>query len=185
MLPMLGWSLTGMVFFIKPGYQAAYAPLSVKKYPLELSIDSAAGNWQQATLVRTVLGHHLLVEQGGTTQHLNPDTLQAWPTPNEADVKRLIDDAIADKRARYGQIAELNGSKATTTTGARITLDWSQLRLSQYGRDTALIDTIYRVHYLQWTPSKSLNQVLGFIGLILLIGLTLLGLRLYLKGWRR
>jgi hypothetical protein len=36
-LPVIGWTITGVIFFIKPGYQAAYDQLVVKTYPLEKS----------------------------------------------------------------------------------------------------------------------------------------------------
>ncbi|NND81566.1 MAG: hypothetical protein HKN50_03985 [Gammaproteobacteria bacterium] len=183
-LPMFGWAISGMVFFIKPGYQAAYAPLSVKKYPLQQALQVSAGDWQQATLINTVLGSHLLVEQGGVTHHLDPTTLQARPEPSAPDIKRLINDAISDQAERYGDIVSLDGQRATTTTGVSITLDWNNLRLSQYGRDTRIIDTIYRVHYLQWTPSSTINQILGFTGLLLILGLSILGLKLFLHGRR-
>jgi hypothetical protein len=34
---------------------------------------------------------------------------------------------------------------------------------------------------LQWTPFKGINQMLGIFGLLLLISLTVLGGRLYIK----
>jgi hypothetical protein len=63
----------------------------------------------------------------------------------------------------------------------KVTLNWNNLKLSQTGQDTQLINLLYQVHYLQWTPYKELNQVLGIFGLILLISLTVLGVRIYIK----
>lgn len=33
LLPMLGWAGTGLVFFVKPGYDAAYGELKVRDVP--------------------------------------------------------------------------------------------------------------------------------------------------------
>jgi len=61
-----------------------------------------------------------------------------------------------------------------------VRLDWNRLSLQQRGSDTALIDALYRVHYLQWTGVAALDQILGLLGLGLLIVMTLLGARLAL-----
>jgi len=37
-LPMLGWTFTGLIFFIKPGYKGAYEQLALKTYPLEKNL---------------------------------------------------------------------------------------------------------------------------------------------------
>tara|TARA_R110000737_G_scaffold123766_1_gene155865 strand:- start:17969 stop:18562 length:594 start_codon:yes stop_codon:yes gene_type:complete len=181
-LPMLGWTLTGLVFFIKPGYQGAYEQLSVKKYPLSQAIIfTPQENWQEVRLVKTILGEHLLIKSNSKSQHLDPLTLLVKPKPTSAQFKTLLSDALVSNKARYGEIESINDLSAQTTTGVKVTLDWHSLRLSQQGQDTHLINLLYQVHYLQWTPFKELNQVLGIFGLILLISITLLGVRLYIK----
>jgi hypothetical protein len=92
----------------------------------------------------------------------------------------LIADAFTANPARYGRILSLDGSVATTDTGAVITFDWNRLSLQQRGRDTDRIDLLYKVHYLQWTGQKTIDKVLGLAGLTLLIALTALGARLAL-----
>ena len=67
-----------------------------------------------------------------------------------------------------------------TDTGVEVTLDWNRVSLQQRGRDTDRIDRLYKVHYLQWTGVKSIDRVLGFVGLSLVLGLTVLGVRLAL-----
>ncbi len=182
-LPMLGWASTGLIFFAKPGYKAAYAPLAIKTYPLSLDLNiDGAQQWHEVRLLRTVLGSHLLVQVNGMPQHLDPATLQALPPPKTADVRRLIEDAVAAQQQRYGRVVSIDGTVARTDTGAEITLDWNTLKLSQQGRDTALIETLYRIHYLQWTPWDSLNRVLGVSGLLLLTALTILGVRIWLRS---
>ena len=181
-LPMLGWTFTGLVFFIKPGYQGAYEQLSVKTYPLSQPITIIPqDNWQEVRVVKTVLGEHLIVKANNKGQHLDPTTLLAMPEPTTLQFETLINDAFTDNQARYGDIISTDGLTAKTNTGVEVVLNWSSLRLSQQGQDTQLINLLYQVHYLQWTPFKELNQVVGIFGLILLISLTVLGVRIYLK----
>jgi hypothetical protein len=68
-----------------------------------------------------------------------------------------------------------------TDTGVQIQLDWASLSLSQQGKDTELINNLYKAHYLQWTGQKTLDQVLGVIGLILLMLTTVVGIRLLIR----
>ena len=181
-LPMLGWTFTGLVFFIKPGYQGAYEQLSVKQYPLSQPISlTPQDNWQKLSVVKTVLGDHLLVQANNKSEHLNLNSLLAMPEPTTSEFKALLNDAFTHNQARYGDIVSTDGLTAKTSTGVKVTLNWKNLPLSQQGQDTQLINLLYQVHYLQWTPYKELNQVLGILGLILLISLTILGVRLYVK----
>tara|TARA_B110000438_G_scaffold303758_1_gene367063 strand:+ start:9691 stop:10290 length:600 start_codon:yes stop_codon:yes gene_type:complete len=181
-LPMLGWTFTGLVFFIKPGYQGAYEQLSVKTYPLSQPITIIPqDNWQEVRVVKTVLGEHLIVKANNKSQHLDPTTLLAMPEPTTLQFETLINDAFTDNQARYGDIISTDGLTAKTNTGVEVVLNWSSLRFSQQGQDTQLINLLYQVHYLQWTPFKEFNQVVGIFGLILLISLTVLGVRIYLK----
>ena len=179
---MLGWTITGIIFFIKPGYQGAYEQLSVKTYPLSDSIVVQPNNeWQEIKLVTSILGDHLLVKSNNKTEHLDPNSLLLKPAPSEAEFKALLLDAFTGNSERYGDVIKLDGLSAQTNTGVEIKLDWNNLRLSQKGQDTQLINLLYKVHYLQWTSHKEVDQVLGVLGLILLILLTILGVRLYLK----
>ena len=182
LLPLLGWALTGLVFFIKPGYSDAYQPLLIKTYPIDTSwtIDTAQ-QWQDLRLVKTILGTHLLVTTDRNTKHLNPYTLQVKTLPSSDQLTLLIEDAIAVNQDRYGSVTAIKDSVATTDTAVTITLDWKTLKLTQRGQDTELIDLIYKIHYLQWTPYAAINQVLGFAGLFLLMALTVLGAMLVVK----
>jgi hypothetical protein len=181
-LPMLGWTLTGLVFFIKPGYQGAYEQLSVKNHPLSQGLTvTPKKNWQEVRLVNTILGAHLLVKYSHKVEHLDPVSLLDKPAPTKSQFKALLNDAFSDNKARYGDIEHIDGLSAQTSTGVKVTLDWQTLKLNQTGQDTQLINLLYQVHYLQWTPFKGINQVLGIFGLLLLISLTVLGVRLYIK----
>lgn len=182
LLPLLGWALTGSVFFIKPGYSDAYQSLVIKTYPIDTSwtIDPAQ-HWQDVRLVKTILGTHLLVTTDGSTKHLNPYTLKEKALPSSDQLTILIEDAISPNQGRYGSITAIKDSVATTDTAVTITLDWNTLKLTQRGQDTELINLIYKIHYLQWTPYSAINRVLGFAGLFLLMALTVLGAMLVVK----
>ena len=161
-LPLLGWSLTGIVFLTKPGYNEAYEQLAVKMYPLEKTFDSnLTKNWEEAKYFRTILGYHLLLSGGGTVRHIDPITDRPRELPSETDVERLVEDAIAVSLERYGDIVEISGSRVTTSTGVEITLHWSSMSLAQSGRDTRLIDNLYKIHYLQWSGRPTAGHDTG------------------------
>src|SRR5262249_45356043 len=186
LLPILGWAATGFVFFVKPGYKAAYSTLRVRALPLgtPLAIATPDPAWLEMRALRTVLGEHLLVRTADGWSHLDPATLRPRAPPGDTDLRALIEDAMAADAARYGRIQSLErretdgAASATTTTGVAIDLDWSTLSLSQSGRDTRRIDALYRVHYLQWTGVTAIDRVLGVVGLVLLVTLACFGLRL-------
>ena len=152
LLPLSGWAVTGAFFFLKPGYADAYEPLQVKTYPLEPNIALQADpSWLEVRLVKTILGEHLLARTATGWFHLDPRTLQSRPEPSIDDISALVTDALSANPERYGRIASIEGANITTSTGARVELDWNRLALTQRGKDTDRIDLLYRIHYLQWT----------------------------------
>jgi hypothetical protein len=179
LLPLIAWAATGIVFFTKPGYGAAYDALPIRTYPLDGPIDVRPDpGWREVRYLRTILGPHLIVRTDTGWVQLDPATLQPARAPAEEDVKRLLDDAFTANAARYGHIVSMAGGMATTDTGAVITFDWNRLSLQQRGRDTDRIDRLYKIHYLQWTGEKTVDKVLGLAGLTLLVALSGLGARL-------
>ena len=176
-IPLVAWSLTGIVFLVKPGYDGAYESLSVKTYPLEQAFNIGSNDdWHEARLLRTALGYHLLANDKGHSIHLDPVRMQLREVPSAADIKRLVEDAIAGNRERYGKLIHVSGNKVKTSTGVEITLDWHNLSLAQSGRDTMLIDNLYKVHYLQWLGRPVPDTIFGVLGIILLLSLTAFGL---------
>ena len=103
LLPFVGWAATGIVFFTKPGYGAAYDALAVKTYPLDgpftLQPDPA---WREVRYLRTTLGTHLIARTTSGWAQLDPVTHQPAAPPAPDDVKRLIADAFTANPARYG-----------------------------------------------------------------------------------
>jgi hypothetical protein len=179
LLPLAAWAVTGAVFFIKPGYGAAYDSLPIRTYPIEGTITVHPDpSWREVRHLRTILGLHLLARTDTGWVQLDPVTLRPAAPPQGEDVMRLIADAFAADPTRYGRITSLVGDTAKTDTGAVITFDWNRLALQQRGRDTDRIDRLYRIHYLQWTGRKTTDRFLGAGGLVLLAALTALGARL-------
>jgi hypothetical protein len=179
LLPLFGWAATGLIFFLKPGYEGAYDLPQIKTYPMEEQIsippDSA---WLEARYLKTVLGTHLIVRNTQGWKQLDPRTLEARKKPTADEIRTLMTDAFSKNAARYGEIKEINGETAVTNTGVRVTLNWDRMSLQQRGKDTDLIDGLYKVHYLQWTGVKWMDMALGIVGLALITMLSLLGLLL-------
>jgi hypothetical protein len=180
LLPLAGWAVTGAIFFLKPGYAGAYELLEVKTYPLETNIGLQTDpSWMEARLVKTVLGEHLLARTSRGWVDLDPRTLQPIPEPSADDLDELVTDAFTANPGRYGRVARIEGSNITTDTGVRVELDWNRLTLTQRGKDTDRLDALYKIHYLQWTGVKSVDKVLGALGIMLVLALSLLGARLF------
>lgn len=179
LLPLVAWAITGAIFFIKPGYGAAYDSLSVRTHPIAAPLTvTPATDWREVRYFRTVLGEHLLARTDAGWKHFDPKTMQPRAEPGDTDLRALLTDAFAANPIRYGQVTGTDSLEATTDTGVRITLDWNRMTLSQRGRDTDRIDAIYRVHYLQWTGVDGVDRVLGGVGLLLLVSLSAAGARL-------
>ena len=178
LLPLVGWAITGAVFFVKPGYTGAYEQLAIRTYPLDDNLPVRIQAWREARLVKTILGAHLLARTDAGWVHLDPATLRIAPVPNQDKLRLLFEDAFSANPDRYGRVATQTDRTARTTTEVEVTLDWNRLTLQQRGRDTDRIDALYRVHYLQWTGVKALDKILGAIGLLLLVTLAALGVRL-------
>jgi hypothetical protein len=176
LLPFLGWAITGFIFFLKPGYVGAYEILSPKTYPLDqAALISPKSEWLEYRYFRTVLGDHLLARTDKGWLHLNPTNGRPRSGPTQSEIELLLKDAFAANPLRYGDISSISGNTAKTNTGVEVTIDWDKLSLDQRGKDTDRIDLLYRVHYLQWTGVKSLDKVLGLLGLMLVLVLSSLG----------
>jgi hypothetical protein len=179
LVPLIGWVVTGVIFFVKPGYAGAYESLRPKAYPLAESLTVVPeGNWLEYRYVRTILGPHLLVRDAEGWQQVDPGTMEPRPLPGMEGIRSLVEDAIAGNPSRYGSVDRVDGREIITTTNVRITLGWNDLSFSQRGEDTELIDAIYKIHYLQWTGIGAVDKFVGGAGLLLLALLSFLGFRL-------
>lgn len=182
-LPLITWAITGAFFYFKPNYQNAFHQLAVKTYPLTHDSISIATetHWKEIKLVKTVLGEHLIVLTDQGFENLKLDDLSSYTPLPKNDAIRLIKDAITSKPERYGLVTEYNDGVAVTSTGVKIELNETNLTLRQSGADTRFINTLYKIHYLEWLGFKTGNRIFGMIGLVSLLILTGLGLISYLK----
>ena len=176
LIPFVGWAITGLVFFIKPGYTEAYELLTPKFYPINKQVlISENPNWLEVRYLRTILGDHLLVRTDSGWMNLNPEDKRPRPAATDDETRRLVQDAFSMNPKRYGQIVSVNGNSVTTDTGVVVTIDWDRMSLQQTGKDTKWIDSLYRIHYLQWTGVRSIDRVVGVTGIALVLLLTGLG----------
>jgi hypothetical protein len=176
LLPFFGWALTGLVFFIKPGYAGAYEALSPKTYPLGRAVTvNPDPAWLEFRYIKTVLGEHLLVRTDAGWSHLNPADGRPRARPTEDEIRALLKDAFSANPRRYGNVIRVSGDTASTDTGVEVTVNWDRLSLQQRGMDTDRIDLLYKVHYLQWTGVALIDRVLGISGIVLTLALTVLG----------
>ncbi|MDO6445900.1 PepSY domain-containing protein [Colwellia sp. 1_MG-2023] len=187
LLPFIAWAVTGVFFFFKPGYKTAYQPLAIKTYPVNQHVLPASNlpekkeDWLEIRQLKTILGEHLLVKTTQGWQHISPTSLNVIAPPDQQAIKKLVNDAIASNKARYGEIKSVDNFLITTSTDVRITLNWPGMTLRQQGVDTDFINTIYNIHYLRWTGIKALDQVLGVVGLFLMVLLAGLGVMMTTK----
>ena len=185
LIPFLGWAVTGFIFFIKPGYDAAYDTLAVKTYPLETQAPfNSDPAWLEFRFLKTILGTHLIAKKRDGWVHLDPATMQPRAQPSNDELKLLLEDAFTTNPERYGRVATVSGDSAVTSTGINVTLDWTRMSLQQRGSDTDRIDLLYRIHYLQWTGIRTLDRILGLAGLAGVVILALLGGRLAFRASR-
>lgn len=187
LLPLIGWVVTGVVFLTKPGYKAAFEQIAVKQYPIEnLPQIAPQKNWLEIRRFKTVLGNHLLVNIAGVWTHLDPDTLEVRNPPSNQNFIALITDATSFHPQRYGtRFTTKNENTVISDTGIELSIDWNNLRIRQQGADTHFINTLYKIHYLQWTWNSTANKVFPIAGLSALFLLVLFGLIAYLKPTRR
>jgi hypothetical protein len=186
LLPFVAWAVTGVFFFVKPGYKEAYASLPIIAYPLiakdQLKVTLPnTSQWLEFRQIRTVLGPHLLVRNRDGWQQLNPWSFETLPKPNAEQVRALVKDAIAIDPTRYGDIQSVNELSALTTHDIRISLNWEQLTLVQQGTDTDFINSMYDIHYLRWTGYQKIDQILGVVGLSFVIILAFLGVFMFFQ----
>lgn len=184
LLPFAAWATTAIFFLVRPGYTDAYAALDLTTASLPAAIDvSTEPDWREFRYASSPLGEHLLVRTSSGWQHLDGRTGAPFPPPDETELRRLLETAIAAANpARYGQLTSIDGLNAQTSTGVEIAVHWNNLTASQSGRDTRWINKIYDIHYLRWTGHAGFDQVFGVAGLMLLLVLTWTGATLALRG---
>lgn len=196
-LPLLAWTGTGLLFFVKPGWAAAYETLRAFDAealnpgellsPAELPI--AAGEATAWELRSTALGPLYLVSRTSGREPLlvHARTGAILSPLDRAAVEEIAQHASARSSApsRYGDIEEVVVGERVGTVrfagGARVRVDRYDLGLSQSGRDTVWIDRLYDVHYLRWTGVEVLDRILSPIAILGVWLLAFTGLRMLFR----
>jgi hypothetical protein len=190
------WSVTGLLFHLKPGWARAYDMLSAERRgplrPGSLVAPSVVGDEVTSlALIDTALGPLYRVTSAAGPALYDAKTGARRSPLSLADAKLLAADAISRSAhaSDYGEIAtaEVRGDTAVLelSGGATVEVGLSDARMSQRGGDTDRIDWLYRIHYLQWTGNQAVDKVLAIGGLALIWAVVIPGLVLFVRRLRR
>jgi hypothetical protein len=174
-VPLVVWTATGLLFLVKPGWSGAYEPLSAFRderldlaslVPLS-SLSACIAGASSVEVGSTALGPVYRIHRPELGARLVDAVSGEVLPPLDANAGALVAaDAASRARAaeRYGTILEARKDGDAIVVrfagGAEVRVGRSDLALAQRGRDTALIDLLYRVHYLEWTGSPAVDRVL-------------------------
>jgi hypothetical protein len=176
-VPFVVWTVTGLLFHLKPGWGRAYDLLSERSggtLELEGLVDAAAAARaaggeavSRVELFASALGPIYRIDRGGATTLVDARTAAVLsPLAGEA-ARAVAVDAVARSphAASYGAAALVavgdDEVRVRFSGGAEVRVDRRSARLSQRGADTDRIDWLYRAHYVQWTGVKTLDRVLS------------------------
>jgi len=189
-IPLIVWSITGLLFHLKPGWSRAYDLLDAER-PGAVHLDKVATALGDAAVthvelfdtaigplarVATAKGDELYDAASGTKRS---------PLPIDA-ARALAVDAVARSphAAEYGALARVSSTDTTVTleyAGATVGVGRNDARITQRGHDTDRIDWLYRIHYLQWTGNPTLDKLLGLAGLVLIWLVLIPGVVLFVR----
>jgi uncharacterized iron-regulated membrane protein len=193
------WSITGLLFHLKPGWDRAYDQLSVKRdEPVDLSsvvpvasltgvsLTSSGAVPTSIELFSTVLGPMYRVTTRAGASIVDATTGRVRTFTAE-EVTRLVDDAVSRSpfAKRYGAHLGIDDNKVRYAGEQIVTFSPTTMRISQEGRDTRRIDWLYRIHYLQWTGNKTIDKILAIGGLALIWIVLVPGVVLFVRRLRR
>lgn len=191
-IPLIVWSLTGLLFHLKPGWSRAYDMLEAEKPgpPLHLAKLATVLAEQPVThieMFETAIGPLARITTGKGDELYDPDTgTRRSPLAIDA-AQALAVDAIARSphHSAYGAIVRVSSTEITVklelAEGPVVEIGRNDARLTQRGPDTDRIDWLYRIHYLQWTGSKPVDKVLALAGLILIWLVLIPGVVLFVR----
>jgi uncharacterized iron-regulated membrane protein len=194
-VPLIIWSVTGLLFHLKPGWSRAYDMLSAER-PLDALpaatpdalAQAAGGPVKRLEVFGSALGPLYRITLADHTLLLDA-TLHARSPLSVDDARTLAADAIAHSShaAAYGAIqsARIAGdSVRIETAGATLDVDRATAAIVQRGPDTDRIDWLYRLHYLSWTGNKTLDKLLAILGLALIWLVMIPGVVLFVRRRR-
>lgn len=195
-VPLVVWSITGLLFHLKPGWARAYDMLDAERpepalHAAQLApLETIGGDpIQHLDVFDTALGPLARVTTAKATALYDVATGKPRSPLSQDDAKLLALDAISRSphRSDYGEpttittMPELVRIVFGSTT---VEVGRNDARISQRGADTDRIDWMYRIHYLQWTGHKTVDRVLAVVGLLLIWAVLIPGLVLFVRRLR-
>jgi uncharacterized iron-regulated membrane protein len=191
-VPLVIWSITGVLFHLKPGWSRAYDMLSIDRpldalpaNPPDAIATAAGGTIIHLELTNTALGPLYRVATTAGTVLLDASLHRRSPLSLE-DARTLAADAVAHSphAADYGTLRDARIDRNTVRLAfehANVDIDRDSALLVQRGRDTDRIDWLYRLHYLSWTGNRTLDKLLAIVGLALIWVVMIPGLVLFVR----
>jgi uncharacterized iron-regulated membrane protein len=194
------WSVTGVLFHLKPGWDRAYDQLAVERPgPLKLaaivpssSIEAAleGAAIARVTLFDSQIGPLYRVSTAAGTELVDATTGKKRSPLTVPEAESLIADAVSRSphRAAYGSPTATHTDERTVKVDfkdATVTLGRSDARISQHAESTGRIDWLYRIHYLQWTGNKTIDRAFAVLGLALIWAVMIPGILLFVRRFRR
>lgn len=208
-LPLVVWAVTGLLFHVKHRYAEAYESLRVptpipdlataRLAPADLASRSLVDAGTTPRLAVHPSGRFAWIgSKRGRTVALDAATGEAIGPAPGAEARSWAERAVAGSKnaARYGAI----GSSRTETRrsslsagdspailfefsgGKVVTVDLLTGEVDQTGALNDYIDATYKLHYLQWTPWRTVNVTLVLVAIPALLLLALTGFRLFVAG---
>jgi uncharacterized iron-regulated membrane protein len=194
-VPLVIWSITGVLFHLKPGWSRAYDMLSAERpldampaVPFDALAAAAGGPAQRLELFGSALGPLYRVTTATGTVLLDAQLHRRSPLSVD-DARTLAADAVAHSthHAAYGPLtsAQLAGDHVRVTFAhANVDVDRATAAITQRGHDTDRIDWLYRLHYLSWTGNRTADRALAIVGLALIWLAMIPGLVLFVRRRR-
>lgn len=197
LVPLAVWSVTGLLFHWKPGWDRAYDQLTADRgVLLEPRALVAPGALELAAprkleLFETALGPLWRVTTATGRELHDARTGRRRPPLSVEEARLLALDAISrsSHRAAYGEVRAVEEGadevRLRFTGGPVVTVGRTDARLAQHGPDTDRIDGWYRLHYLQWTGHRGVDRALALVGLAWIWAVVAPGMVLFVRALRR
>ncbi len=187
-IPLVVWTVTGLLFHLKPGWSRAYDMLDPER-PGMVHLDrlTLPANVTHVEAFATAIGPlaRVTTDKGDELYDLDSGTRRS---PLSIDVAQaLAVDAIKRSKfaASYGDCAKVTSTETSVklecSDGPTIEVGRNDARISQRGPDTDRIDWLYRIHYLQWTGMKTFDKIFALVGLGLVWLVMIPGIVLFVR----
>jgi uncharacterized iron-regulated membrane protein len=193
---LVAWTVTGLLFHLKPGWDGAYDRLSIERRSGGLAREALATTlpgvpFDKLEYFNTAIGPLYRLQTADGLQLFDAVTGAKRSPLDETACKTLALDAVSRSsfKGRYGEVASVESDKDTVYVrfrgGAVVEVDRTVASVYQHGGDTGRIDWLYRVHYLQWTGNATVDKGIVVAGLLLVWAVMIPGIVLFVRAMRR